>query len=482
MADPIPHYFHSVPGWFDWPDLYEQLVAGLPSGSHVVEVGAWKGQSAAFMGVEIANSGKDLRYDVVDTWEGSPDEPDHLADPDVQNGRLYDVFLANTAPVRQYVRPIRSTSVEAASSYPDASLDVVFIDGDHTTDAVVADLQAWWPKVKPGGVLLGHDRDWPSVQLAVHAFVQFSGVRVRPAGLRCFEFHKPEQVTDWTVPEAERAVLIAICSNERSIYRQTAKSLLDCLAGPDAYDDVAKHGFAQNYQIKWFDQYPSVAAMRDHAMMEAQLMQASHVLFLDADMTWPRNVLDLMLRHHSAGMVSGVYHLKSWPYWPVILERPFINNETRKRKLDDGTTEDMPPSYAVEYHYCEGVSDPDSPVQACDLIGMGCALVPVKLTQAFTRPWFEYMPDSRGLPAVTEDVAFCARARSVGCPILVDPAVQCGHIGQQEIKPAWYKRGMLERELLDKMKKAKQSIAGFDDLFGQEAIDAEFGRVDGSAA
>jgi hypothetical protein len=70
----------------------------------------------------------------------------------------------------------------------------------------------------------------------------------------------------------------------------------------------------------------------------------------------------------------------------------------------------------------------------------------------------------------------------VGCPILVDPAVQCGHIGQQEIKPAWYKRGMLERELLDKMKKAKQSIAGFDDLFGQQAIDAEFGRVDGSAA
>jgi GT2 family glycosyltransferase len=318
--------------------------------------------------------------------------------------------------------------------------------------------------------------------LAVHAFVQFSGVRVRPAGLRCFEFHKPEQVTDWTVPEAERAVLIAICSNERSIYRQTAKSLLDCLAGPDAYDDVAKHGFAQNYQIKWFDQYPSVAAMRDHAMMEAQLMQASHVLFLDADMTWPRNVLDLMLRHHSAGMVSGVYHLKSWPYWPVILERPFINNETRKRKLDDGTTEDMPPSYAVEYHYCEGVSDADAPVQACDLIGMGCALVPVKLTQAFARPWFEYMPDSRGLPAVTEDVAFCARARSVGCPILVDPAVQCGHIGQQEIKPAWYKRGMLERELLEKMKKAKQSIKGFDDLFGADAIEAEFGRVDGSAA
>jgi hypothetical protein len=330
--------------------------------------------------------------------------------------------------------------------------------------------------------LFGHDRDWESVQRAVHAFVQYCGVRVRPAGRRSFGFTKPVQVTDWTVPEDKRAVLIAICSNERSIYRQTAKSLLECLAGPDAYDAVAKHGFGQNYQIKWFDQYPSVAAMRDHALMEATLMQASHVLFLDADMTWPRDVLDLMLRHHSAGMVSGVYHLKSWPYWPVILQRPFINTEPRTRKDEDGTESELPPTYAVEYHYAEEISDVDAPVQAVDLIGMGCALVPMAVTRAFQRPWFEYMPNHVGLPAVTEDVAFCARARAVGCPILVDPAVQCGHIGQQEIKGAWYKRGMLERELLEKMKKARQSIKGFDDLFGAEAIDAEMSRVDGSAA
>jgi GT2 family glycosyltransferase len=186
-------------------------------------------------------------------------------------------------------------------------------------------------------------------------------------------------------------------------------------------------------------------------------------------MTWPKNVLDLMLRHHSAGMVSGVYHLKSWPYWPVVLERPFINNETRKRKKDDGTEDELPPSYAVEYHYTEGVSDVDAPVQGVDLIGMGCALVPMALTRAFQRPWFEYMPDNMGLPAVTEDVAFCARARAVGCPILVDPAIQCGHIGQQEIKGAWYKRAMVEREMLETLKKSGQDVKGFDALFGNGA-------------
>jgi GT2 family glycosyltransferase len=93
----------------------------------------------------------------------------------------------------------------------------------------------------------------------------------------------------------------------------------------------------------------------------------------------------------------------------------------------------------------------------------------VAISRALTRPWFEYMPDNMGLPAVTEDVAFCARARSVGCPILVDPAIQCGHIGQQVITSAWYKRAMVERELLAQMKKDGQNVKGFDALFGNGA-------------
>ncbi|CAE8722845.1 unnamed protein product [Polarella glacialis] len=48
-------------------------------------------------------------------------------------------------------------SVEAASRLPDASVDGVFIDGDHSYAQVVRDIAAWEPKVKPGGFLSGHD-------------------------------------------------------------------------------------------------------------------------------------------------------------------------------------------------------------------------------------------------------------------------------------------------------------------------------------
>ncbi len=52
---------------------------------------------------------------------------------------------------------MRMTSLEAASKFDDAQLDFVYLDGDHDYAPFLADLKAWWPKVKPGGVVAGHD-------------------------------------------------------------------------------------------------------------------------------------------------------------------------------------------------------------------------------------------------------------------------------------------------------------------------------------
>lgn len=51
----------------------------------------------------------------------------------------------------------RMFSVDAAPYFRDGFLDWVYLDGNHSYEAVTEDLNAWWPKVKSGGVFCGHD-------------------------------------------------------------------------------------------------------------------------------------------------------------------------------------------------------------------------------------------------------------------------------------------------------------------------------------
>jgi hypothetical protein len=52
---------------------------------------------------------------------------------------------------------IRAKSEIAADIFPDNSLDFVYIDANHAYQYVVQDIQLWYPKVKPGGYICGHD-------------------------------------------------------------------------------------------------------------------------------------------------------------------------------------------------------------------------------------------------------------------------------------------------------------------------------------
>jgi hypothetical protein len=55
------------------------------------------------------------------------------------------------------VEVLRTTSREAAKHFTDQSLDFAYIDGDHRYAAVSEDIRLYWPKIKPGGLLIGDD-------------------------------------------------------------------------------------------------------------------------------------------------------------------------------------------------------------------------------------------------------------------------------------------------------------------------------------
>jgi hypothetical protein len=51
----------------------------------------------------------------------------------------------------------RKPSVEAAKDVLDQTISAVYIDGDHRREAIRADLTVWQAKLRPGGLLMGHD-------------------------------------------------------------------------------------------------------------------------------------------------------------------------------------------------------------------------------------------------------------------------------------------------------------------------------------
>lgn len=55
------------------------------------------------------------------------------------------------------IQLIRKFSVDAAKDIPDGSLDVVYLDGNHSKEAITEDMRLWWPKVRRGGIFSGHD-------------------------------------------------------------------------------------------------------------------------------------------------------------------------------------------------------------------------------------------------------------------------------------------------------------------------------------
>ena len=172
----IKHYYFSIPGWFVQEDLFTQMVLSCNDIDeyHFVEMGSWKGKSSTYMAVEILNSGKRIKFDCVDTWNGSEEHLDKNNDSyepllEIPNG-LYNEFLKNIHPVKSVINPIRMSSIEASKLYKDNSLDFIFIDGAHDYKSVKEDVEHWFPKLKIGGYISGDDYAWPSVSNAVNEY------------------------------------------------------------------------------------------------------------------------------------------------------------------------------------------------------------------------------------------------------------------------------------------------------------------------
>jgi predicted O-methyltransferase YrrM len=145
-------------GWFseDEGRWYARFARGLRGGIFV-EVGSWKGRSTSFIGAVCNANG--TRLVCVDHWSGSNDV---LADRYARALAVEDVeqtFRRNMAELGIVVEVIAEPSALAAQRFEPASVDRVFIDAGHDKASVAEDLRVWSEKLRPGGILAGHDYD-----------------------------------------------------------------------------------------------------------------------------------------------------------------------------------------------------------------------------------------------------------------------------------------------------------------------------------
>jgi hypothetical protein len=153
-------YWQKIHGWFDYRGQYSQFAWELPSGSRFVEVGSWQGASICYLATEFKNRNKQAELFAVDTWKGSPvDEHRKLISDLGGDEVLYTTFLNHMKQggVDDMVKPMRMPSIEASAQFADESLDAVFIDASHFYKDVLDDIKHWYPKVKKGGKISGHD-------------------------------------------------------------------------------------------------------------------------------------------------------------------------------------------------------------------------------------------------------------------------------------------------------------------------------------
>ncbi|MES2933979.1 MAG: class I SAM-dependent methyltransferase [Pseudomonadota bacterium] len=165
--------WREIEGWFQWRSGQEEAVQTFPDNSRFVEVGTYLGRSLCSLGEVSQQSGKSFTIIGVDTCRGSgpegPKQKDYHGAAVAQNGGTFAGVLHKNiidCGVSELVSLIVADSVSASRLFSDASLAWVHLDARHDYHGLKADIEAWLPKVQPGGWLSGDDYDpqkWPEV-------------------------------------------------------------------------------------------------------------------------------------------------------------------------------------------------------------------------------------------------------------------------------------------------------------------------------
>lgn len=158
------HFTRDDMGSFPERGFLFQLASDAPENAQVIEIGSWMGASTCFLAAGLRGSG--ARIHAVDNFQGLSTCGEDAAWYNRHFQKLgtrstLEIFRANFAALGLSSRaePVVSDSLAAAQTMASrqGQFDLIFIDGDHSYEACRADIAAWTPFLRPGGVIAFHD-------------------------------------------------------------------------------------------------------------------------------------------------------------------------------------------------------------------------------------------------------------------------------------------------------------------------------------
>ena len=170
-------------GWGSYHPVFEAAIKAIRP-KLIVEVGTWKGASAIHMADLCKKLDLDTKILCIDTWLGTIEsytwrkkEPLIYNALNLKNGypSLYYQFLANVCHTgfQDRILPLAQTSLIGARILHELGIkpDMIYVDGSHDYSDVKADLAAYFPLLRKGGLMLGDDfESWGGVTRAVREF------------------------------------------------------------------------------------------------------------------------------------------------------------------------------------------------------------------------------------------------------------------------------------------------------------------------
>ena len=159
----------NIEGWMHEIEL-DWLTKMAATRKSIVEIGSWKGRSTA----ALLNGCPGTVF-AVDTFMGSPSELDSTHKEAKERGDIFEQFTKNVGEYPN-LQVLKMYSFQALDSFPDNSVDMVFIDGEHTEGAFRIDVTGWAKKCK--GLLCGHDENLQPIKTVLNDL--FGGYKKGP--------------------------------------------------------------------------------------------------------------------------------------------------------------------------------------------------------------------------------------------------------------------------------------------------------------